>query len=200
MKAAPQEVKDYEDHLHPQEARWFAVYTRYKREKMVAARLREKGIECYLPLQQLTRRYTRKVKVVELPLISCYIFARINRQEYVPVLETPDVVQFVRFRRNLIAIPEAEIDILRRVVGEGMEVQAEPRQFRPGDEVEIIGGQLTGLKGVLLEQRSDKNFLIELENLGYSLLMQIDPALLHRIAPSPGRSGAQHVGEFRKYL
>ena len=164
-------------------------------------RLREKGVECYLPLQKLTRRYTRKVKQVELPLISCYIFTKITRPEYVPVLETADVVQFVRFRRNLIAIPEAEIEIMRRVVGEGIELVAEPSQFHPGDAVEIVGGQLTGLKGILLEQRSDKNFVIELESLGYSLHMQVDPALLRRIRPGSGQTEpGNRLGEFRKYL
>ena len=170
-----------ENHLHATEARWFAVYARYKREKLVAQRLQEKGIECYLPLQRLTRYYTRKVKQVELPLISGYLFTRITRPEYVPVLETQDVVQFVRFSRNLISIPEQEINIIRRVVGEDIDVEVEQGTFVPGDAVEIIGGQLTGLKGTLLERRSDKNFVIELESLGYNLLMQVDPVLLRRV-------------------
>ena len=76
----------YENHLDTSEARWFAVYARYKREKVVAQRLQEKGIECYLPLQRLTRYYTRKVKQVELPLISGYLFTKITKKEYVPVL------------------------------------------------------------------------------------------------------------------
>ena len=190
----------HENHLDAREARWFAVYARYKREKLVARRLQEKGIECYLPLQRLTRYYTRKVKHVELPLISGYLFTRITKPQYVPVLETPDVVQFVRFSRNLISIPESEIDIIRRVVGENVEVSAEPGRFQPGDEVEIIGGQLTGLKGILLERRSDKNFLIELESLGYSLLMQVDPALLRRIRPgSAAPARGQSAGSFGKY-
>lgn len=191
----------YEDHLDAKEARWFAVYARYKREKLVARRLQEKGIECYLPLQQLTRYYTRKVKKVELPLISGYLFTRITRQEYVPVLETQDVVQFVRFSRNLISIPEREIDVIRRVVGENVDIEVQPGSFRPGDAVEIIGGQLTGLKGILLERRSDKNFVIELDSLGYSLLMQVDPALLRRIRPGAGGPAPQrNRGDFEKYL
>ena len=188
----------YENHLDTSEARWFAVYARYKREKVVAQRLQEKGIECYLPLQRLTRYYTRKVKQVELPLISGYLFTRITRKEYVPVLETQDVVQFVRFSRNLISIPEPEIDIIRRVVGEDIEIEVEASSFRPGDAVEIIGGQLTGLKGILMERRSDKNFVIELDSLGYSLLMQVDPALLRRIKPGAAPS-SDGKGAFERY-
>jgi transcriptional antiterminator RfaH len=167
-----------ENHLHPTEARWFAVYTRYKREKMVIKHLENKGIHCYLPLQKLTRYYTRKIKKVELPLINCYIFVKITKQEYLTVLETQDVVKFVQFSRNLLSIPEREMNILQRVVGEITAIDVEPSRFYPGAEVEIIGGQLTGLQGILIEQKNDKNFVVELNNMGYSLLMQIEPEML----------------------
>lgn len=166
--------------LHEQEARWFAVYTKFKREKQVLKQLSERGIETYLPLQSYTRRYTRKIKHVEIPLISCYIFTKIIKKDYVPVLETPDVVNFVKLSKNLIAIPNREMDIMRRVVGEQIEIDVEPSSYQVGDEVEIIGGNLTGLKGYLLNTESDKNFVIELENLGYSLRMSVKPEMLRK--------------------
>jgi len=170
-----------ENHLHPDEFRWFAVYTRFKREKQVQIRLEEKGITTYLPLQEFTRRYTRKVRQVKIPLISCYLFVRITRREYVRVLEDADVVQFVRFGKNLIAIPEEEINVLRRVVGEQIEVEAEPIELAEGDEVEIIGGQLTGLRGKLVARKNEKNLLIELDHIGYALRLQVPPEFLRRV-------------------
>lgn len=170
-----------ENHLDSQEAKWFAVYTKYKREKLVNQRLNEKGIQTYLPLQQFTRRYTRKVKKVELPLISCYIFTKITKQEYVPVLETPDVVHFVRFSSNLIAIPEEEIQILQRVVGENIEIELEPHAYQEGDEVEIIGGNLTGLKGKLVRKENKHRFFVELEKMGYTLQMEVPLELLRKV-------------------
>ncbi|MEK7255619.1 MAG: transcription termination/antitermination NusG family protein, partial [Bacteroidota bacterium] len=77
-----------ESHLDGVEPKWFAVYTRYKSEKVVQRLLQNKKIESYLPLQRVTRRYTRKIKHHDIPLISCYIFVKIVRAEYVPVLET----------------------------------------------------------------------------------------------------------------
>ncbi|PHN04505.1 UpxY family transcription antiterminator [Flavilitoribacter nigricans] len=177
--------KDYENHLDETEAKWFAIYTRYKREKMVAQRLQQKGIEVYLPLQKFTRRYVRKVKHVELPLINCYLFTKITKKEYIPVLETQDVVKFVRFSKNLISIPDAEIQVIQRVVGEAIEIEVSPSEYLPGDDVEVIAGQLTGLKGKLVKKENDKNFLIELESLGYQMRMQVDPALLQRIGRDP---------------
>lgn len=175
----------YENHLDEHEARWFAIYTRYKREKVVAKRLQQKGIEVYLPLQKFTRRYVRKVKHVELPLINCYLFTKITKKQYVPVLETQDVVKFISFSKNLISIPEAEIQVIQRVVGEAIEVEVCPAEYLPGDDVEIIAGQLTGLKGKLLRKENEKNFLIELESLGYQMRMQVDPSLLQRVGRNP---------------
>ena len=182
-------VSACENHLHESEARWFAVYTRYKREKQVAKHLQQKGIEHYLPLQRLTRRYDRKVKQVELPLINCYIFVRIVKSEYVPVLETQDVLQFVKFSRNLISIPPAEIDLLRRVVGELEEFEVNPAAYHPGDQVEVIGGQLTGLKGTLIEKRGQHRLIVALETLGYELNMEVRVEDVIRVRGS--KSGAR---------
>ncbi len=170
--------------LDEHEARWFAVYTGYKREKIVSRRLADRAIETYLPLLEYTRRYERKVRTVELPLISGYIFVKILKQDYVRVLETPDVVNFVRISRDLVAIPDAEIKVIQRIVGEAMEVEVRPREFCEGDEVEIIGGKLTGLKGKLLAGHENKNLLIELTHTGLSLRMYIAPALLEKVRPT----------------
>ena len=157
------------------------MYTRFKREKLVARQLDEKGITAYLPLQHFTRHYTRKKKQVSLPLISCYLFAKITQSEYVRVLETNDVVKFVQFSRNLISIPEQEIQLLKRICGEQIELEVEPSQYHVGDKVEIIGGNLTGLQGTLL-RTGKKNFLVELVHIGYSLRMEVDPNILQKVS------------------
>ena len=167
--------------IHPEEKRWFAVYTRYKREKLVNQQLRQKGIEAYVPLQEFTRYYTRKIKKVQLPLISCYIFVRINKSDYVRVLETPDVVTFIRFDSRLVAIPEQDIKILRQVVGEDQEIMVSREKVEVGQRAEIIGGRLTGLKGRILKDHGDKNFIIELDSLNYNLHMQVPKKYLQPI-------------------
>jgi transcription antitermination factor NusG len=162
-------------------ANWFAVYTRSKSEKVVHQLLDKKGIENYLPLQKVTRRYTRKIKQHDIPLISCYIFVKIVKDEYVQVLETENVVNFVKFKKALIAIPEEEMALLKRVVGEGEEVVAEPGSFKEGDPVELIGGKLTGLKGRLVERQGKKQMVIELETIGFSLRMTVDATMLRKL-------------------
>ena len=168
--------------LHATEARWFAVYTEYKREKLVAKMLRAKGMEVYLPLQRKTRRYpnARKVREVELPLIPCYVFVRIVRDQYVPVLETQHVLKFLKQRRDLLMVREEEIELLQMVIGE-REVELEPGKLTAGTEVEIIGGELTGVRGVYLEHRSKNELTIELSGIGYLMHFQVDPKLVRAV-------------------
>ena len=115
------------NHLHDTIPRWFAVQTRSKSEKFVQRMLAKKGIYAYVPLQRFMRRYTRSTRIVEKPLINCYVFVRIVKQDYVPVLETENVSGFIRFNKELVAIPEEDINVLRRITLEdGLEVEAIP--------------------------------------------------------------------------
>lgn len=170
-----------EDHLHPTEARWFAVYTGYKHEKKVVELLAKQEITAYVPLHRVTRRYTRKIKHVELPLINCYVFVKITKSEYVPVLETPFVSRFLKIKRNLLAIPDAEIELLRRIVGEVVDLEVETAEWREGDAVEVMTGQLTGLRGTLVERRGQHKLIIALQTLGYDLMMEVNPAILRKL-------------------
>ena len=180
---AMSEQREPLNQLDDSEARWFAVYTRFKREKMVYKRLIDKGLELYLPLQQVTRYYTRKIRRTELPLISCYIFVKIVRKQYVSVLEDPDVSYFVKLRADLIAVPEREIDILKAITGEGVQVEVLPSQRlpEPGDAVEIIQGRLYGVRGILLSQQNNKYVVVELDRLGFSLRMQLEAEMIRKV-------------------
>ena len=105
-----------ENHLEHLEKKWFAIYTKYKAEKFVVEQLKKKGISAYLPLIKKTKRYTRKIKHSQVPLINCYAFVCIDQSEYSKVLETEYVLKFIRQGKNLISIPQYEIDLLERIV------------------------------------------------------------------------------------
>lgn len=167
--------------LHETEYRWFAVYAKYKAEKHIVKNLSKKGIEAYTPLLKKTKKYTRKIKNYEVPLINCYVFVKVSKQEYVTVLETEHVMSFVKINKNLIAIPQEEIDLLKRVVGEFENVSLAEQNYKQGDLVEIISGNLTGLKGFLVSINGKNDFLINLEKSGIRLSINIDPKLIRPI-------------------
>jgi transcription antitermination factor NusG len=170
-------------HLDKHTERWFAVCTRYKCEKYVTKLLTEKGIQVYLPLQKRDRFWGKRRRIVELPLISCYVFVKIKLDQYVPVLETENILKFVKTAKDLVSIPEQEIDILKRVVGDmELEISVEPLKYEIGDNVEIVNGSLIGMKGKLVETNKNKFVIIELLNIGLSLRIKVHNNYLRKIA------------------
>lgn len=157
------------------EPRWFAIYTKFKCEKFVVNLLSKKHIEAYVPLMTTTKRYTRKVKRYEVPLINCYVFVYITKKEYLPTLETEYVMKFLRNGKDLLAIPQSEIDLLKRVAGDIEEVNViEKVNYIPGEEVEVIAGYLSGLRGRVISRAGKRSFVVDLQTLGYQLQIRIE--------------------------
>ena len=163
------------NHLHSSENRWFAVYTKYKCEKFVVDTLIKKGIKAYIPLIKTTKRYSRKIKTYNVPLINCYVFVNITKEEYLKVLHTEYVFKFVKQREELLAIPNEEIQLLKKIVGDskGNPIVLD-NGFETGQKVEIISGSLTGLKGKLIGKKNKREILVELYHLGIFLKISIN--------------------------
>ncbi len=168
--------------LDAKEARWFAVYTNYKREKLVEKRLTQKGIECYLPIQKVVKQWSKKRRTMELPLISCYIFVKITLKNYVPVLETDYVLKFIKFSKDLIAIPEEEILFLKNLLEEDIEFEVEAAPpLQKGDRVEITTGSLAGTKGRLIETTGKNRVLITLEHIQHTFSLSVEKHLIQKV-------------------
>ena len=169
--------------LDEKEKKWFAIYTKFKCEKYVGERLAKMGIESYIPLIKKTKYYVSKKKEYHVPLINCYAFVYISKEEYLKVLQTEYVIKFIRIGEDLIAIPHDEIDLLKRIVGELEEsVSLYEGDLVIGQKVEIIAGQLTGIKGTLVKQKNSSHFVVKLEKIMAYLQVDVDINLLRPYA------------------
>lgn len=158
---------------------WYAVYVPFRREKSASERLERMGIQTYVPLIEKTKRYVRKVKKYRIPLIHKYVFVRIDPRDKSMVLQERDVIDFLRFEGRMVAIPDAEIETLKRVVGDReAQIDALDTHRVLGAEVEIIHGHLTGLKGVVREVLGKNKLLVTLDTLGLTLGIQVPPKYL----------------------
>jgi len=79
---------------------WYGLQTRPRHEKIVAQRLEERGVTTFLPLVTETHRWSDRKKSVQMPLFSCYVFARFipNRTERLRVLRVDGVFNLVGSR------------------------------------------------------------------------------------------------------
>lgn len=166
------------NHLHDTQARWFAIHTKYKAEKFITSQLLKQNITAYTPLLESVHRYGKKVKSHQVPLIHNYVFVKITKHDYVPVLETQYVFRFVKQGQHLVCIPDREIQILKQIVGEEYRATLADMDLVIGDVVEVIGGNLTGLTGKLISTKGNHNMLVELENIACQFQIEIDAQLL----------------------
>lgn len=165
-----------------QNIQWYAVYTYFRREKSAIAALKKEGIDCFIPLIQKSKRYERKIKHYQIPLINHYIFVHIPKKDFGRVLKTRDVIRFISLGSKPNPIPEGEIDVLKRISGESCfkeVMQTEPNQI--GQEVEILRGNLAGLKGRLLELKNKNQVVIDLNHIGYSIRLEINISDLSQV-------------------
>ncbi|MBC7886177.1 MAG: UpxY family transcription antiterminator [Saprospiraceae bacterium] len=179
MKDNKSNITSAINQLSEDKKRWFAVYTKYKCEKYIAEALSKKQIEVYLPIVEKTKRYSKKIKHFAVPLINCYVFVHIQKDEYIRTLETEYVLKFLKNGNDLIAIPESEINILKCVAGETVAIAPIGwNEYHAGEDVEVISGQLSGMTGKIVSKSGKRSFVIDLETIGYQLRIKVDFNLL----------------------
>lgn len=149
---------------------WFAVYTAPRAEKKVRERFIESGIEHYLPVQIVTRKWHDRLKKIEQPVLTGYIFVHILPEEAKKVLMTYGAIAFVREKAHPVPIPDDQIERLRFMVDlSDDDVEFCVSDFPPGTPVRITRGDLVGLIGELVEVKGKFKVVVRLEGLGCAL-------------------------------
>jgi len=153
---------------------WYAVYVKSRAEKKAQSELQINEIETFLPLQRKLRQWSDRKKWVEIPLISGYLFVKISRKEYDFVLQSNYVVSYVRFEGTAAVIPDNQIDYLKLMLQQdNLDIEITRESFEPGQMIEVIAGPLIGLRGKLVRIKGKNKVAVELEQLGYSALVEI---------------------------
>ena len=116
---------------------WYILYTFPRFEKRVKTRLEWAGVECYLPLHHCPRVWSDRVKMVDIPLFSSYIFVRCKTHEVFSLIKINGVARVVFYDRHPAVIHQSEIDAIKQFISEAKE-----KILCTGDEVEILTGSL----------------------------------------------------------
>jgi transcription antitermination factor NusG len=167
---------------------WFALYTKHQHEKSVDALLARKGFQTFLPLYRTSHRWSDRHQIVALPLFACYLFVRAELTAKVEILRTAGVRWLVENSGRACAIPDEDIETVRKVCVSGAIVQ--PHAFlKQGDLVRVRSGALTGIQGVLLRIKNECRVVVSVEPLRKSLSVEVDATDLERLPASDARAG-----------
>jgi transcription termination/antitermination protein NusG len=154
---------------------WYGLQTRPRHEKIVAHRLEERGVTTFLPLVTEVHRWSDRKKSVEMPLFSCYVFARFvpNRSDRLRVLRVDGVFGLVGDRGEGAPIPDAQIDTVRSLVGGQLPWSTHPF-LKIGQRVRIRSGALDGLEGILVSRNGDRTLVISVDAIQRSLSVRVE--------------------------
>jgi transcription antitermination factor NusG len=154
---------------------WYGLQTRPRHEKIVAQRLEERGVTTFLPLVTETHRWSDRKKSVQMPLFSCYVFARFipNRAERLRVLRVDGVFNLVGSRGEGAPIPDEQICAVRNVV-EGQLPWFTHPFLKTGQRVRIRSGALDGLEGILVSRNGDRTLVISVDAIQRSLSVRVE--------------------------
>jgi transcription antitermination factor NusG len=139
----------------------------------VATTARNKGFEEFLPLYQSRRRWSDRLKAIDLPLFPGYLFCRLDPSQRLPLLTIPGVLNFVGIGKVPTPIEDAEIAVIQAAAQSGL--LTEPCPFLEiGHRIRLDVGPLAGLEGLLSETSNQQRLVVSVTLLRRSIAVAIE--------------------------
>jgi transcription antitermination factor NusG len=159
---------------------WFALRVKPNHEKYVAAILREKRFEEFLPLFRSRQRWSDRVKTVDLPLFPGYLFCRLNLNldNRMPLLTTPGLLYIVGRGKTPEPVEESEILAIQSISLSGLSYAPWP-SLVIGQKVRLEAGPLCGLEGVLTRIGNQHKIYVSVTLLQRSVSVEVDSDWIH---------------------
>jgi transcription antitermination factor NusG len=172
---------------------WFVLWTHSHSERLVHDQLAAKGFDSFLPTMKVWSRRNGAKSAIAAPMFPGYVFLHhpIDKPSYVEIAKTRGLVRVLGERWDrLAAVPDDEIDAIRRVVSSDVPVFPHP-YLREGDSVRITSGPLAGVEGLLVSTKPQKGlFVVSVELLQRSVAVEVDCTHVRPIS-CPGRPAYQ---------
>lgn len=160
---------------------WYAIYTKPRAEKKVFERLCEYGYDAYLPLIKSVREWSDRKKKISIPLISGYVFVKINKDLLFDTLKVQGTLGVLRYLGKPAIIRDCEIDNLKILIDGGAELEMmNNTAFEKGDIVEVVDGPFRGLKGVSLVVQGKQRIVVQVAALDTQLVVNVPQAFVRK--------------------
>jgi transcription antitermination factor NusG len=155
---------------------WYAVYTKPRTEKKLNDALRQKGIESFLPLIQIKKKWSDRFKLVLTPLFTSYIFVRIAyEKESLKVLNEPNAMNFVFFAGKPALIENNDMELIKLFLEEYPEkikIQ-QNEKLKKGNQVLIQSGPFAGRRAVIEKIKNNYKVVLNLPLLNRVISIEV---------------------------
>ncbi len=152
---------------------WFAAFTAPQAERSVARHLDACALQSFLPTFETVHLWKnrQKRKIVQ-PLFPSYIFVYVTKAERRLVFRAPGLLRLVGGAQGPIAIPGAEIDLLRSAASRNrLEPLTSPV---PGQRVRIKTGPMQGVAGTLVRKKNGLRFVLTISLINQHAALEVN--------------------------
>ena len=165
---------------------WYALHVKPQHERAVAEQLKAKSLDEYVPTYQSRRRWSDRVKTLEVPLFPRYVFARFSFEERLKVLSVSSVISLVGFGGVPCPVAEEDLNRVRSMVSSGLPIMPWPL-LRIGQRVRIRQGPLDGMEGLLVREKAACRVVVNVELLQRAVAVEIERDVIEALGV-PGRT------------
>ena len=165
------------------ENNWYAVYVTRHHERKAFMWIRSMGIEALFPIRTVERRWSDRIKRIQEPLFPSYLFVKTSCKKYFEVLEHPSIIKYISFGGDPATIPETQIEFLKDIDEHNIDCEVARSNSKPGEKVVISEGPLSGREGEITYCCSRQRFVLKMDSIGHSLLVNIPAKSLLKKLP-----------------
>jgi transcription antitermination factor NusG len=150
-------------------------------EKKVFERLVETGIETYLPLITTVRVWSDRKKKVTSPLISSFVFVKVEEKNLKNVYEVQGVTGVLKYLKKPAIIRDSEIENLKILLSDSdnMSIVDHPH-FEKGDNVRVIKGAFLGLLAKCYQVKGKHRIIVSIEGMSNSFEVNVPMSFVEK--------------------
>ncbi len=161
------------------EPAWFAVRVRPNHERTAERSLHGLGLEAYLPVQRVRRRWSDRIKEIESVLFPGYVFCRFGYSDRMRVLNSAGVRSIVTNGKDPLPVDDSEIAAVRALLRSGRRILPSP-YMQIGQRVVIRDGPLASLRGVVVRAKDAWRVVVSVDAINCSIAIEVDSAAVAR--------------------
>lgn len=163
---------------------WYVGFVKSCQEKKVAEALARMGIDHYLPIRKVKRKWSDRYKIVDTLVLPRFVFVHSTEQRR---LETLKSIYGLYGYLNSggpyhpAIVPDSQMTAFRMMVERGEEkVEVSTVEVAPGDHVRVISGPLKGLECELVRVNDKSCIAVRLGPAG-TATMELSVSSLEKI-------------------
>ncbi len=162
------------------ENKWYVLRVRPRHEKAIAERLSDK-YEIYLPLIVKYNKWSDRIKKIETPLFSGYLFIKTSIKMKYYILEEQGVSSFVQFTNRPAIIRDQEIKAIQLMLAQPSNLEInDGYAFSKGEIIKINRGIFAGIEGRVVNIKNRSRLYVAIEQLGKIISVEIDTESLNK--------------------